>query len=162
MSISSYLLYIMAVPCFVSGPQCAACEALYMVSPDLTSQPIIQYKGRSLRNAVTSAQTAAHLLLCTESTEVRCCVLMTTGRTTDVWCNPGLDCPCLCAFRGRQTANTLESNRRCERAETECEDSLEREQQVRLPSTGRFEDRFSHCQATFDRVCIGPAHTAQV
>ena len=64
--------------------------------------------------------------------------------------------------RGRQTANTLESNKRCEKAETECEDSLEKEQLVRLPSTGRFEDRFSHCQAAFDRVCIGPAHTGQV
>ncbi len=64
--------------------------------------------------------------------------------------------------RGRQTANTLESNKRCEKAETECEDSLEKEQLVRLPSTGRFEDRFSHCQAAFDLVCIGPAHTGQV
>ena len=64
--------------------------------------------------------------------------------------------------RGRQTGNTLESNRRCEKAETECEDSLEREQLVRLPSTGRFEDRFSHCQAIFERVCIGPAHIGQV
>lgn len=64
-------------------------------------------------------------------------------------------------FLGRQTGNTLESNRRCEKAETECEDSLEREQLVRLPSTGRFEDRFSQCQASFERVCIGPAHTGQ-
>lgn len=64
--------------------------------------------------------------------------------------------------RGRQTANTLESNKRCEKAETDCEDSLEKEQLVRLPSTGRFEDRFSHCQAAFDLVCIGPAHTGQV
>ncbi len=64
--------------------------------------------------------------------------------------------------RGRQTANTLESNKRCGKAETECEDSLEKEQLVRLPSTGRFEDRFSHCQAAFDRVCIGPAHAGQV
>ena len=64
--------------------------------------------------------------------------------------------------RGRQTANTLESNRRCEKAETECEDTLEREQLVKLPSTGRFEDRFSHCQAAFDRACIGPAHNGQV
>ena len=68
----------------------------------------------------------------------------------------------LCCCRGRQTANTLESNSRCERAETDCEDTLEREQLVKLPSTGRFEDRFSHCQAAFDRVCIGPAHTGQV
>jgi len=48
------------------------------------------------------------------------------------------------------------------RRQTECEDSLEKEQLVRLPSTGRFEDRFSHCQAAFDLVCIGPAHTGQV
>ncbi|DBA92145.1 TPA: hypothetical protein ACH3X1_015866 [Trebouxia sp. C0004] len=64
-------------------------------------------------------------------------------------------------FLGRQTANTLESNKRCEKAETQCEDSLEKEQLVRLPSTGRFEDHFSHCQAAFDLVCIGPAHTGQ-
>ena len=64
--------------------------------------------------------------------------------------------------RGRQTANTLESSRRCERAESECEDSLEKEQGSTLPSTGRFEDRFSHCLAQFDRLCIGPAHTGQV
>ena len=68
----------------------------------------------------------------------------------------------MCSCRGRQTANTLESNRRCEKAETECEDTLEREQLVKLPSTGRFEDRFSHCQAAFDRACIGPAHPGQV
>lgn len=75
--------------------------------------------------------------------------------------------PCNCggtwqSCRGRQTANTLESNKRCEKAETDCEDSLEREQGSTLPSTGRFEDRFSQCQANFDRLCIGPAHTGQV
>ena len=74
----------------------------------------------------------------------------------------GLTAPLLRHCRGRQTANTLESNRRCEKAETECEDTLEREQLVKLPSTGRFEDRFSHCQAAFDRACIGPAHSGQV
>ena len=75
--------------------------------------------------------------------------------------------PCNCggtwqSCRGRQTANTLESNKRCEKAETDCEDSLEREQGSTLPSTGRFEDRFSQCQANFDRLCIGPAHIGQV
>ena len=64
--------------------------------------------------------------------------------------------------RARQTANTLESNKRCEKAETDCEDSLEKEQLVKLPSTGRFEDRFNQCQAKFNRLCIGPAYTGQV
>lgn len=40
--------------------------------------------------------------------------------------------------RARQTANVYHSNMVCEAAEQRCEDDLETEQKMRLPSTGRF------------------------
>ncbi|KAK9810109.1 hypothetical protein WJX72_005008 [[Myrmecia] bisecta] len=64
-------------------------------------------------------------------------------------------------FEARRTGNRLESIRVCERLEQTCEDLLEREQRVRLPSTGRFSDRFARCRANFASLCIGPAHSQQ-
>lgn len=40
--------------------------------------------------------------------------------------------------RARRTANVYRSNLVCEAAEQSCEDGLEAEQKMRLPSTGRF------------------------
>lgn len=64
-------------------------------------------------------------------------------------------------FMSVKTLNTLESNKRCEVQEVACEDMLEREQQVHLPSTGRFEDRYNRCRTTFNTLCIGPAYSSQ-
>jgi hypothetical protein len=42
------------------------------------------------------------------------------------------------ARRSRRTANVYRSTLVCEGAEQQCEDALEQEQRMRLPSTGRF------------------------
>lgn len=51
----------------------------------------------------------------------------------------------------------------CEAAVTQCEDGLEAEQHMRLPSTGRFSARFKRCELAFQRVCVGPSldHSAE-
>lgn len=60
----------------------------------------------------------------------------------------------------RQTANTLKSSQACEAAEQQCEDILEADQHMALPSTGRFRSRFFRCESAFERACVGPALNA--
>ncbi|KAK9810969.1 hypothetical protein WJX73_001870 [Symbiochloris irregularis] len=61
----------------------------------------------------------------------------------------------------RQSANALASVRICDAAEAACEATLEREQQVILPSTTRFAASFQECRAAFVKRCVGPGAQAQ-
>ncbi|KAK9868066.1 hypothetical protein WJX84_001038 [Apatococcus fuscideae] len=61
----------------------------------------------------------------------------------------------------RVTANRLASTEACNRLEQECEDGLEREQKVHLPSTSRFAAHYQRCRLKFDVGCIGPARADQ-
>lgn len=61
----------------------------------------------------------------------------------------------------RRTANVYRSTLVCEAAEQRCEDALESEQKMRLPSTGRFQARFQQCESAFKRKCVGPSRATQ-
>lgn len=62
--------------------------------------------------------------------------------------------------RNRQVANTLRSSQDCEAAEQLCEDELETDQHMALPSTGRIRSHFFHCESAFQKTCVGPALNA--
>lgn len=63
--------------------------------------------------------------------------------------------------RIRQTANTHASSRVCERLEMACEDEIEAQQHVALPSLERFQARTRRCKERFDTQCVGPGRTTQ-
>mmetsp|Transcript_7092 Transcript_7092/g.20767 ORF Transcript_7092/g.20767 Transcript_7092/m.20767 type:complete len:616 (-) Transcript_7092:489-2336(-) len=60
-------------------------------------------------------------------------------------------------FGARKTANVYRSSVVCEAAVTRCEDGLEAEQRMRLPSTGRFRAKFKRCETAFEKACVGPS-----
>ena len=85
---------------------------------------------------------------------------LSRGRNMDLasWSS---QCRRMALRRSRKAANVYESLVICERLETGCEDLLEAQHLMRLPSTGRFRARFEQCEAKFRKGCIGPSLTVQ-
>ncbi|GBG71009.1 hypothetical protein CBR_g8307 [Chara braunii] len=53
--------------------------------------------------------------------------------------------------------NLHKSSRQCEQLYMTCEDAIDSLQNMRLPSTGKFDDEFGKCNRTYQELCFGPS-----
>lgn len=64
-------------------------------------------------------------------------------------------------YSARTARNEHESSRLCESLEMACEDVIEAQQHVSLPSMERFRAKTEACRAKFEAQCVGPAFDLQ-
>ncbi|CAI9785702.1 unnamed protein product [Fraxinus pennsylvanica] len=60
-------------------------------------------------------------------------------------------------YRNYILANECQSSKLCEALYTKCEDKMDQLQALRLPSMGKFNAGFLHCNQSFERECVGPS-----